>query len=234
MKSTQTRVEYTFTFRGAPQDTPVRFSDKVFADASPAAEQGSGLLLDASSSVSVWAAPTGLTAFATRPDGSLAELIATPSTPSVTDNGTDPAKLAPGPLRGQYHAASQSVNSGSFVGLPWVENDDVRQDSLLDLTDPLNPTVITGGVYTVSVAVGAGSGVTAGKSAYVELDLDNLGDDAIVWSAIDLGLANRAAALSLTYYVPAGGVFFVGVIHDVGSATIFQMSAAVVQLSADS
>lgn len=108
----------------------------------------------------------------------------------------------------------------------------VHADPLLDLTDPANPVVVAAGIYVVSAEFKFGNDRQAGKSYYCEIDMDANADDANVATnqSLDpvnssLGATDIQAALSITYYVPAGGVINAAVQHNrTSDATHFDFS----------
>ena len=104
---------------------------------------------------------------------------------------------------------------------------------LLDLTDPANPTVIAAGIYSVSVSISPNDAMTDGGifSASLTLDANNAEATAIGSSpaAVTANLL-PSLSLSLTYYIPAGGVIAVNVGNGDGVKSInFALQDAVVQ-----
>lgn len=153
-------------------------------------------------------------------------LIKTVSELVVSVNGKpDPIDL----IRSQYgNGAGDIVPSGAFTLLTWGNQ---NGGDALDLSDPQNPVIIEAGVYCISTAIFCLASV--GKLAFYELDLDAFGVDPLLTTLIDIGSGiggnpgQPNGTLSLTFYVPAGGVLQAGVKHNVGSNHTFQFFAFV-------
>jgi hypothetical protein len=81
--------------------------------------------------------------------------------------------------------------------------------ALLDVTDPTTPLVVEGGVYAISVQVIPADDLTIGANYRLRVDLDNNGEDGLAIADSSPATADQRRprlVVSLTYYVPAGGV----------------------------
>lgn len=95
MKSSESRVNYTFTFTSASPGDPVNFTNDVYADATTATQLArSAKVLDSQSSISVWAAPSSLTAIATTGTGQLVAVNATQDDPTRAEVPSDSGSLS--------------------------------------------------------------------------------------------------------------------------------------------
>jgi hypothetical protein len=126
--------------------------------------------------------------------------------------------------------AGAVIANTEFGSLRWVK---AAGDTLVTLTDPLAPVIVTAGVYAVAVYGQVGS-VTVGGYWTGELDLDLDGDDQFLVAASGLSsVANSGSlpvSLSLTYYIPAGGVVsFSAGNFDGTSARTFTIISAYIQ-----
>lgn len=84
----------------------------------------------------------------------------------------------------------------------------VGSDTLLDRTDPLNPAVLTDGVYAVSVTCVPATSITVGGYYELALLLDVNGTSASSQQTAESITANKypVASCSVTYFIPAGGL----------------------------
>lgn len=123
-----------------------------------------------------------------------------------------------------------NIADGVAADLPWSLS---SGDSLLDLTTPTDPVIITSGIYAVTVDV-QGIALTTGGTFAVKLLLDGGGDNASVFassppSTTGFGV-NPEVSIAMTYYIPAGGRLQVNVENRDGvSDRDFSMNNAIVQ-----
>jgi hypothetical protein len=110
--------------------------------------------------------------------------------------------------------------------LTWTKAGFAGGDDLVDLTDPLGPTIITAGVYALSGWVSV-SAPADGSYLFLDLEIDADNDDAdgINTAAIIPGLAVSNCGTSITYYSPAGGVLRAGSQHDITAGAIVTFKA---------
>lgn len=134
--------------------------------------------------------------------------------------------------------AREQLISGTVTSIPDGDNDflywdtKVSGDDLLDLTDPQQPTIVSDGVYAVTVSVECAP-LTVGGYYIPTLTLNAAGDNGNVFSSSPPSVTadqTPGVALSLTYFVPAGGQVIVTVSNFDGvSAVDFFLQAAVIQ-----
>ena len=150
---------------------------------------------------------------------------------------TDPANQPGG---GGYTAPiTRAVYSGDAINIADGNTDSLTWDSLdagtalLDIvTDNQSPTVITAGVYALSVTV-LGATLTATGYFVLTLVLDLNGDDAELRVASPLAAATQSSpriGLCAVYYLPAGAVLRAQVANGDGAAARdFSLVGAVLQ-----
>lgn len=124
-----------------------------------------------------------------------------------------------------------TIADGSSDQLIWTYS---SGSSLLDLTDPKNPTVVDAGVYAVSVCVTALTAITLGGLYSFALDLDVAAEDANCSASSPPSVAQLMqpqVALAITYHIPAGGVFTATITSlDGGMASVdYTINEAVIQ-----
>lgn len=124
-----------------------------------------------------------------------------------------------------------SVANAASGALTWDTS--IGPDSLLTLTVPSLPTVITAGVYAVTIDVVASVSMTADGYFEVFLHLDNTGFNQA--TRTDTRLATAAGptprlSLALAWYCPAGSQIRADVFNRDGAATrTFALDNASVQ-----
>jgi hypothetical protein len=122
-----------------------------------------------------------------------------------------------------------SIANGAATALTW---DAINPQTILDLTDPTFPAVITAGIYAVSVGVGTSDPITVG--GYYALDL-TVGGAAAADTNADSppsGAANQTpnTFIACTYYIPVGGGISLSCRnHDGAAARHFGLFEAAVQ-----
>lgn len=121
------------------------------------------------------------------------------------------------PLRELLSGNTVTINAGAQGSLTWDSKD--LGDDLLDLSAPANPTAINGGKYALTVTTGCDADLTVSAFYTLFVQMDASGDDAQAFtpsvSAAAPPFGRPDACISLTYYVPAGGVINVAVVnHD--------------------
>lgn len=97
------------------------------------------------------------------------------------------------------------IADGDTGALGWSNGG--SPDSLLDLTTPTSPTVITAGVYCFTVTVAAFSTLSVGGLFRVQLQLDRSGFNAsqYVDSRVGVGVnLSPLACITFPWYMPAG------------------------------
>lgn len=114
------------------------------------------------------------------------------------------------------------VPQGTITPLTWGQ---YAGATLLDYTNPLAPTAIVDGVYAVTVTIVCGTAGEAGGWLFANLDLDLAGTDFFASATLKLdpntpdattSQSNRPQVpISLTGWVPAGGIFKTTVAHNV-------------------
>lgn len=117
--------------------------------------------------------------------------------------------------REEWSNSGSSIANGDGAWLPWA--DSTGPDAVLDNTTPTHPTVITAGVYLVSVVVRVGA-MSAGGYYQAGLHMDRTGFNASMYVtssqaellAADAGGIIEDTALAMAWYCPQGsevGVF---------------------------
>lgn len=151
-------------------------------------------------------------------DGSLWEVLPNGDQQALGGGGSQPT------TRAQYGGNAVTIADGNSASVTWDTK--FLGDALLVLTDPANPAIVTAGVYAVAVTVTA-SAMTAGGDFVVILNLDNDNDDP---TAAGASTDANGCAVTLVYYIPAGGTIVVQVRnHDGAASRDFTLSSAVVQ-----
>lgn len=135
--------------------------------------------------------------------------------------------------RAEYQSTGADLNSGDKIA--WQLHGVDWGFTPLDLTDPQNPTIVTGGIYAISVWAPCAS-AQAGKFGQLGLKLD---DSYFGWHVFadapldgtDSPYGAGALHASATIYLPAGAVIATPVWHDIGVATGFfgQMIVQLIQ-----
>jgi hypothetical protein len=143
--------------------------------------------------------------------------------PSV-NGGSSPVK------RAWFRAVPESITSGGALHpLTWTHLN--GETDILDLTDPTAPTQVTAGTLSVTVNICCDSGTQPGKSAFIELDLDENADDATASATfsldVDIPGMTPQSSMSLTYFAPAAGLIQAFVKHAAATALDFWLEAAV-------
>lgn len=123
-----------------------------------------------------------------------------------------------------------SVGNGSTlvisIGAKTVGTD------LLDLTDPVHPTVVTTGVYVVTVSIFPADAMTVGGNYDFTLTLDASGEAAAggMTSSPSTTLEEHpTATASLPYFLPAGAEITIQVTNNDGAAAITFQPFTVIQ-----
>jgi hypothetical protein len=127
--------------------------------------------------------------------------MTSPFTPSTSHGAASPV------TQEQVTGASTAVANGASTILTWDTKG--AGDTLLDLTAPTAPTVVTAGVYSVATVFFALSELTAAGSFVAALDLDLNGEDPQVVATSPGQIAGRGGlyvALANTWYLPAAAV----------------------------
>ncbi len=150
--------------------------------------------------------------------------------PYVSGNLGDVAYVPP-ITRAQYSGNDVSIANGAAGTLTWDTK--VSGTALLNITVPSIPTIVTAGVYAVSVWIAPAAGLTLNGNYEVTLSLDAAGDNAPFDGTASPSVAGATvAALELTgvYYIPAGGqITAVLGSNDGVSTRNFAINTAVVQ-----
>jgi hypothetical protein len=122
-------------------------------------------------------------------------------------------------------------NDGSPTLMSWGASS--GPDLLFDLTDPTQPVALESGVYAITVNADAVDALSADVVFILGLDVDIEGDTAevaVISAAATSFVSRPRAALSMTYYVPAGHSVRVFVTNiDPGGDKNFKIEDVVVQ-----
>lgn len=140
--------------------------------------------------------------------------------------------------RAQYGGDSVTIANGEQGLLKWSPyfgND--GETPLLDLTDPLNPTILEAGVYAITVVptIANGGSFTVGGTFNAALALDLEGDDTAGYSAYSIpATEDNEQAINLpmqaTYYLAAGAVLNLTVNNNDGVQDLdFAFDACMIQ-----
>lgn len=133
-------------------------------------------------------------------------------------------------FRNTYTGTAAGVADHTFTRLPFSAAQDDSGTGVLDLTDPTQPLTLTAGIYAVTATVRALGAPAAGTTCSIEIDFDEEGVDwpsASTTAPLD-GASGRYASITAIYYMPAGAVLQVGVVHDDDSQTLsFELTASV-------
>jgi hypothetical protein len=138
-------------------------------------------------------------------------------TGSVTPAGGGGGTYTPPITRAQYGtAAPTTIANNANANIAWELT---SGSSLLDLTTPDAPTVVTAGVYAVTVFTSTTAAMTANGRYEMAFDLDRDGDDPqlVLIPGATSGPVRTTAAL--TYYCPAGAVLQVNIANKDGVAS---------------
>lgn len=133
--------------------------------------------------------------------------------------------------REQANGNAVTINNGAAGLLTWDTS--LGPSTLISRTTASAPTIITAGVYAVTVQVTPSSAMTAAGQYVVLFDLDLDGEDPEV--AVTSPPASAAASAptvttSMTYYQAAGAVLRVRVSNFDGVQNLgFQLGQAVIQ-----
>lgn len=150
----------------------------------------------------------------------------------IFSGGGGGSSYAPPTARTQYGKTNTTVNNGvTFAPLAWGARNGGTTD-LLNLTVPTLPTVLTGGIYSVTLIAAATTAMTAGGWISTSLEMDQANDDAqlTINSALaSASLAGPACLVTMTYYVPAGGIIAVSLSNVDGVQNLAFSFVAMVQ-----
>lgn len=105
-------------------------------------------------------------------------------------------------------------------------------DTLLVLTDPLNPAVIASGVYCVMVEAVCADAATVGSTYTLLLSMDDANEApnlSIDSSPVTAANAQPKTSISMTYYIPAGGTIAGRIINFDSQDRDFRFGSCVVQ-----
>lgn len=120
-----------------------------------------------------------------------------------------------------------SIGNGSFAKLTW---DDVQfGDTLLDLTDPENPAVLTTGIYAVTCYVTSTAALTAGGTYIAELDITTTDTSLTVQGTAAAGVLPSTVTVGVTWYLQATTVLSVTVVNEDGASSRDFLLSAYVQ-----
>lgn len=121
----------------------------------------------------------------------------------------------------QLQGSNVTIPDGNDASLTWDTK--IAGSDLLDLSIPINPVIITAGIYAVTVYAGAGSAMTVGGWWNMFLELDQAGANFV--AVIDQVIATAAVraprfTLGLTGYLPAGAQLQVNVHNGDGASDL--------------
>lgn len=163
---------------------------------------------------------------------------------SIAANSGGPVRLA-GKATGEPSGGSQPITREQFVEnttvapdvgvfMNWTKS---LGDDLVELTDPLAPTIITAGVYALT-GILVLSAAVAGDGTFlkldIELDADNDDADAINVAPLhddSVSEIGNACSAAVTYYCPAGAVLKAQALHDITGGVIVTFRARLQRLS---
>jgi hypothetical protein len=124
-----------------------------------------------------------------------------------------------------------SVPANTDSKLPWTWNEVAGEDDLLDTTDPLNPTIITAGIYAITGDITCADGQQAGQSARLSVGIGNFANIC----ALDIGLPDVDDPASnfpdIVRYAAAGAVVIARVRHSKVSALNFTSGIGVQRIT---
>ena len=141
--------------------------------------------------------------------------------------GSDPIPGLGGTLgvyqtTGGVFGSGQTIGTGSDTNLSFTYQ---YGAAVLDLTNPIEPAVVTSGVYAVTSEIQCLDGEQAGEFAWTFLVLDNSGFGYAVsstWALASIGTANTVrSGISGTAYIPAGDSIILRERHEHGSSLHF-------------
>lgn len=112
------------------------------------------------------------------------------------------------PAGDQYFSSdSEAIASLGQGQLKWEK---FEGPGLMDLTDPLNPTIITAGIYALTVTVKSQTTITAAGYFDFFIHMDDSGETATAWGLSGVSPVGSndesPATASLVWYCPAGAV----------------------------
>lgn len=127
-------------------------------------------------------------------------------------------------------AIGDPVNIGAAANalLP-IGDISIEQDgTIIEISDPTHPTVIEAGIYSITAEVDYAGGTAVGYAVYsFNMDYNNN-----QWNSsptVVLGTDPSAVSISLTTYMPAGGVFLLRVINNGDAAGDFNYGYCEIQ-----
>lgn len=129
----------------------------------------------------------------------------------------------------QIRGNAATINNGSDGALPW--NTVLGGDPLVDISNPLQPTIVAAGVYAIGVTLKVASMTVGGWfRGALTLDLTGNGLSIISDSPPTTATDDPILGLSLTGFIPAGGRLNVEASNFDGAAgRDFHIDQAVVQ-----
>ncbi len=147
------------------------------------------------------------------------------------ENGSDPIPGIGSTAREKFVPLNGvSIANAAFGSLTW--DNKVSGSDLLDLSDPLNPTVVSDGVYAVTVTASTDP-ISTGGYYTLYLTLDSTAEDAVAAHDSPPSIAainNPFVSCSLTYFIPAGGIINASVYNGDGvNSVVFYIYTAIVQ-----
>lgn len=136
--------------------------------------------------------------------------------------------------RSWFRAAPEAVTPGPLHALTWTK---ISGENLFDLTDPTTPLALLAGFYSITVNICASAGQVgfASQPVLIQMDVDEMGDDATASQSILLTTGSIApqGSMAMSYFVPADGVVHAYVNHnEEGETWNFFLEAAVMWQSA--
>ncbi len=105
-------------------------------------------------------------------------------------------------------------------------------DSLLDISTPDTPTIITAGTYAFTVGSSVGGSMTAGGGYDLTLAVDTAGENALTQATVVAGVhvTNPHASVTVVYHCPAGAAIAVQVNNNDGVQSLdFSVFELIVQ-----
>ena len=138
----------------------------------------------------------------------------------VISGGGGGGSYTPPTAREQISGNNVAIADAASASLTWDSS--LGPDSLLNLAAPALPTIITAGVYAVSVSVGPSANMTAAGGYTVILDLDRANEDAQMLVTSSPSTATEPTPLvsvACTYYLATGAQLRCLVINHDGAAS---------------
>lgn len=213
------RTQYTVTFPAARAGDAVTWPDsvKIYPDASTPVPLQPGQSLDESLSFSGYSESASVVF--TRPAGDNDTVTVTTGAP--TGEGAAAAETAGGsvpPFMPEQYALNLDSSGTGFAYMEWAYQqwpvDNPPDPTLLDLTDPTQPTVIADGLYlfTGFAHCGHGADLTATNQVFTDLEMDVNGADYSVVATMypSSDAAGPGVPLAICYRLSAGMVLGVG------------------------